>query len=183
MRPLRLPTLLLAVTAVTACGGTAASRGAPMAVPDRFQVTYRHDAPVMQDTLPITSDQAWAVLPAVYQELGLPGAAATNTPDARVFITPHMRIRGALFTGRRNSEFLDCGVGNSGVPRADTHSVNFLVITRLRPLPGNRVVLESMLDGLAKDQAMAGTEVECGGTGKLEEYIAQLVLQKARARG
>lgn len=154
-----------------------------MAVPDRFQVTYRHDAPFMQDTLAVTAEQAWAVLPAVYRELGLPGAAATNTPDARVFITPHMRIRGALFTGRRNSEFLDCGVGNTGIPRADTHSINFIVITRLRPLPGNRVVVESLLDGLAKEQSSQSTEVECGGTGKLEEYIATLVQQKVRAGG
>lgn len=179
----RVCALVFAAAMAAGCAATPNNRpGEPMKVPHRFMVTYREDAPYSRDTLRMSVEQVWATLPAVYQELGLPGTPASNTQE-RVFITPHVRIRGQLFTGNRNSSFLDCGVSTGGAPRADTHAVTFMMMTRLRVVSEGITVVESMLDGTAREHVSSNTAAECAGTGRLEKHVVALIRQKARPGG
>jgi hypothetical protein len=168
-------TLSALITGCASSRSPESSQG-PLETPDRFSILIRSDAPVFRTVLPVPLDQAWEMLPAVYRELGYPGAPASNTRD-HVYITPNMAIRGRLYPGEHNSNYLDCGTTVTGA-RADMYEVHFVMITRLRAGKDGETVVETVVDGRARDRSVSGTVVPCTGAGKLEKAVADLLRRK-----
>jgi hypothetical protein len=173
-----LSLLLAAMSLLAGCTGSRspAAPKATLETPERFSIVARSDASVFRTVFDAPADRVWDLLPAVYRELGYPGASATNTTD-RTFITPNMAIRGRLYPGEYNSTYLDCGTVPIG-PRADVYEVHFVMVTRVREGPGDTTVVETIVDGRARDRAGNGMIVPCAGTGKLEKAVADRLRRK-----
>jgi hypothetical protein len=160
-------------------GSTAGAPSAPVPIPDRFTITYRADAPQTRTVVAAPVERVWDALPGVYREFGYPAAPASNTPD-RVYITPALLVRGRLYQGERNSDYLDCGDDPNVGARADAHEVTFWIVTRVQPTEEGHTLVETMIDGRARDRQSSSTPAYCFGTGKLEKQIAALLLQRTR---
>lgn len=168
LRRSMLTTVLAGI--VSSCAGGAGSGSAT--VPEQYTIEYRASLQGEQFSVDASPERVAAVLPAVYERLGLPTARASNT-DELEFITPALRITGVLYEGSRNSEYLDCGRGFS-TDRADDPELVlvFFVLTRIRPSESGGSVIESILDGYAENRFHSTNPVPCRGTGKLEAEIA-----------
>jgi len=98
---------------------------------------------------------------------------ATNSSDL-VFISPSAQAIGRIYLEALDSEFLDCGVGLTG-PIADTHMVQFAIVTRIHQNDTGGATIEVIVDGFARDRYHNMNPVPCRGTGKLEGEIAELL--------
>ena len=79
-----------------------------------------------------------------------------------------------------NSVYFDCGMGLSG-PRADMYQVTFAIVTRVTTHSANETLVETLVDGRARDRATSGSDVTCSGTGRLERAIADLPRHQLRS--
>ena len=69
----------------------------------------------------------WRVSCARYRYLGFPGGLASRT-DEILFISPTATAEGRIYNEEPNSLNLDCGKVLGG-PRADSHIVQFVIVT------------------------------------------------------
>lgn len=184
MRRMTVRSLVAVVVGIAsaACGSAGSGAGppsAPVPIPDRFSITYRADAPQTRTVVPAAVERVWEALPRVYREFGYPATPASNTPD-RVYITPALLVRGRLYQGERNSDYLDCGDDPNVGARADAYEVTFWIVTRVQPTAEGHTLVETMIDGRARDRQSSSTPAYCFGTGKLEQQLATLLLQRTR---
>lgn len=172
------PLIVLIVPFLLAgCGG---STGGPKAardleLPERYFVRFRADADPHRSTVPAPLAQVEEAIPFAYRQVGFPVGRAGGGDN--LFITPTLRIKSQLYEGERTSKYIDCGSGPGG-PRADLYQVEFVLLTRLRPDGGERTIVETILDGRAKDRAVSAYPVACRGTGRLEGEIAELLRRR-----
>jgi hypothetical protein len=175
----------VAFLALAACAsaGTPAAGGAPETVvialpPDAVGTGSRpvllplhRDERGSRATRAAPLDQVWAVLPAVYDQLGI----AVATLDARTHrigntaLVAHRRL-----AGQRVSAFLECGTTAFGAPLADTYRIEASVLSTQRPAPAG-AMLETRLEARAVNPGVSGAPVRCASTGRLEELIARAV--------
>lgn len=174
------------VLALTLAGGlanctssTATRRSQqPLETPDRFTIYFRDDAYAHATAVDAPVDEVWKVVPAVFRELGYPGAQASGA--GYVFITPNLQIRGRLYPEEPNSKYIDCGTGITGA-RADSYVVWFAIVTRVRPGAEGGSIVETAIDGNARDRAHSSNAVRCSGTGVLERAIGEMIVIKVKA--
>jgi len=162
----------------TGACSTAANSGAGggLETPERFTTFFRGDAVPHRTVVQAPIDVVWRALPQVYREFGYPGATASNTEE-RIFLTPHMQIRGRLYEGEANSKYIDCGIGMTG-PRADTHDVHFAIVTRVRASSETETLVETLIDGTARDRSATGGSTLCKGTGLLEQAVVEALIAR-----
>jgi hypothetical protein len=172
----------LALVLAAAGGGCA---GAPEARPESQVVTpetrpiyLRNEPGVHVTAISEPVDKVWRALPEAYRLLGLPGEPAAGVRHA--LATPNMRITGRLYPGEANSKYLDCGESIRG-PRADTHEIYFNVTSRVRAHPDGGSVVETVLDGNARDPNQGSNPVKCTGKGVLEKMIGDAVIRSMRS--
>lgn len=158
-----LPLLLL-----TAC--------AP-AGPGSYRVAFRVDGESSRHVVPYPVEAVWAALPLAYADLQLPAGPASR--GEMEFTTPQLRVENQLY-GRRNSEFMDCGIVGAGTRLEDHGEVTLAMITRLEPAPGGTVVMTQM-DASARRRDAASNLVECSTRGVLEEAVVDALLKRLRA--
>lgn len=175
-RVIRLLSLGLVGACSTAAGG--GTGGAAVEAPDRFITYFREDALPYTDTLNAPVEAVWRAVPEVFKQLGYPGAAATNASD-RIFMTPGMQIRGRLYEGESNSKYIDCGIAIAG-QRADSHEVQFVIITRVLAGSESETIVATVIDGTARDRTGTSAPRRCTGTGVLEKAITELLTAKTR---
>ena len=141
---------------------------------DSYSITVRDDARGYKYTLEASAERIIDALPIVYEYFGFPGGLASNQ-DGLVFISPTATAEGRIYEEAPNSDFLDCGATVGARQRADTHIVQFAVITRIVPLDAGGTEIEIILDGRARERAQRLNAVPCRGKGKLEGEIAALL--------
>lgn len=140
---------------------------------DQFSIRYRADARGYSYTFEAPTDRIVETLPEVYEYLGFPGGLASHT-DELLFVSPTATAEGRIYDDEANSVYLDCGTV-LGRPRADTHILQFVLMTRIVPLETGGSEIEVIVDGRARDRAHNMNAVPCRGTGKLEGQIAALL--------
>ena len=114
-------------------------------------------------------DAAWAVLPDVYEALGIQGGVAGDR-ILRFGPAPVRRIGGGSL-----SNFVDCGYGPGG-PYAVLYDVTLEVVTHARATSdGTASVLETLVRGTAADRASRTRPIRWTSTGDLERLIAEVV--------
>jgi len=174
MRPLLLASLAAALlgTACSSGGGAPRSFDNPLGLPQNISIEQRREAPVHRVEVTHAAQELASEVPGVYRFLGL--EVEESPQDPYLFYTSNMRITGQLYEGERNSEYLNCGSALQG-ERADVYEVEFALVTRLRPLEGGGSIVETRLEGRARDRFVNEAPVYCTGTGKLEEQIAELL--------
>lgn len=176
-----LPMALAAFLSACGASGTPGSSMGRLDSPELFSALSRADVPAHRSELAAPVDRVAAAVPGVYEYLGLP---VDRVEDALpvLFATPDLRIRGQLYEGERNSDYIDCGETGPGGERADLYEVEFVVLTRLLDDGQGGTVVETLLNGSARRPGVTDdSAVRCRGTGKLERQIATLL--RARAGG
>lgn len=181
---IRIGAVLFALGATGACASSAPEAAPP--TPEnvsRVGVTVSHgglggaeirnDPGAVARTVAAALDSVWAVLPEVYEALGIAGAGAD--PERKVFGNPEFKPR--RIDGQRLSRYIDCGRGVTAAPRADEFDVTMSVLTRLTAAEGGGTLVQTTVQATGKPRAVSGNPVFCPSRGTLELRVAELVLQ------
>ncbi len=122
-----------------------------------------------------TVDEAWAVLPGVYAELGIP--LSVNDNVRKTLGNTGWRVRRSI--GRVPAQrYLDCGSSGT-LENAETYQLNLSIITTVVPNQNGGSVVSTALSGTGKNPVTSSAaEVRCASKGDLELRIRDMV-QKA----
>ena len=176
--------LVSASLAFAACGPATAppGSGTPGQMPN--QVIMGNDAVlvntsavvrVVSQDVAAPVDRVWAVLPAVYQELGLGASAdpARRTVSGTASLTRR-------FQGEQAVRFFDCGLGQFGTPIAATYTIRLTLSTTVNSDDaGSGSRLATMVEANARSNDGANAVgAQCRSAGRLEEMIAARVRAK-----
>ena len=145
--------------------------------PPEYWVKFRSDAHTSRHVVPYPPEEVFRMLPRAYESLGLPGGSPRNAAGME-YMTPQLGVRGQLY-GKRNSEFIECGVVHNGAPLEDQGEVLLAMITRLEPVPGGTAVL-TQLDSYARRRDTSSDPISCISRGVLEDAIAEILLMHLR---
>lgn len=176
---MRFPTLAIALL-LTGCA-SAQQPGLPeaptttrkvteiqMAEGARVAVTQMIESNLRTTNIAGTPDAAWAVLPGVFEELGVP--VTMVDARSRLLGTTENRIR--RFGTTRLSRYLDCGSGMAG-QYADLYDVYVSVVTQLHPGEGDGTQVRTQVEASAKDGAHGNSALRCTSKGTLEAAIVK----------
>lgn len=145
---------------------------------DSYSIRVREDARGYRYAFDAPTNRVVEALPEVYTYFGFPGGLATSTDDL-LFISPTATAEGRIYAEEPNSLYLDCGRVLGG-PRADTHILQFALVTRIVALDTGGSEVEIIIDGRARDRVHQTNAVPCRGTGKLEGQVAALLGNRLR---
>ena len=120
------------------------------------------------------SEEVWAVLQVVYDELGIPLEVVNLS--GRYLGNPDFTPR--RIGGQRLSRFLDCGYGMTATPRADDYRVNMGVITRLSATEGGGTSVVTEIAANAEARDVSADPVQCSSKGRLETTIVEMITEK-----
>ena len=162
-------TLLVVTPFIVSCGGG----GAGSSTLDQYSISYRADARGYRYTFAVPAERVAEALPEVYRYLGFPGGLASD-PDEMLFISPTATAEGRIYDDEPNSRYLDCGSVMARA-RADTHILQFVLVTRIIPLDAGGTEIEVIVDGRARERAHNMNAVPCNGTGRFEDQVAALL--------
>ena len=136
-----------------------------------FSVWVRRDAAPVRRVVAAPLETVWDVLPNAFRDLGYSGGRSAREGE-RIFLTPSLTIKGRLYEGELNSDYLDCGRTAAGQFAADVYEVRFAILARLVPERDSTSV-EIVIDGTARDRTQSSNAVFCTGTGKIETALLQ----------
>ena len=119
-------------------------------------------------------DRVWALLPAVYQELGLD--FTTLDPSRRLIGNDGLVVRRKL-KDVPLTRYLNCGGGQEG-PNAARYDVTMSIFTRLSPTSEGGTSVATMVGALARSPLFTNSVVNCSSTRRLEDRIATLLRVK-----
>lgn len=130
--------------------------------------------------LPASVDRVWAVLPSVYEKLGV--SVQMVDPDRKMMGNRALQVSHRL--GRQPlSRFVSCGYTVTGASIEDTYRVTMAVISTVQPAgAGSRV--ETTVTATAKDLGTSNPPVNCTSRENLEKLITnQLQIELATQSG
>ena len=132
-------------------------------------LTFPTEAKPVANVLPADADRVFALLPAVFAELGVP--VATIDAKQRMLGTAGTRVPRSL-KGQALSRYLDCGTGAMGRLNADYYEVTLVAVTTVVPSPAGSE-LRTAIRGSARPAGVSGDAVNCTSRLRLEERIAE----------
>lgn len=133
---------------------------------------------VVAEEVAAPADRVWAVLPAVFEEMGF--AASANAETRTVVTQP--RTVNRRFLDAPASEYFDCGRGQFGVELAAVNTVRATVRTTVVPSEGSGSRLETVVEAHARSSDGASSVMaQCRSTRRLEAVMAERV--RARLPG
>jgi hypothetical protein len=181
---MRIALLGLAACALAACGTSNPSPSAgPASLPtqaigtsDGINISTSTEVRVLSSDIAAPVDRVWAVLPGVYEQLGLQGAS--SDPARRTVSTATSFTR--RFLGEQATRYVDCGTGSFGTPIAQQYTIRMTITTTVNPAAdGSGSRLDNMVEARAfsTDGANA-VAAQCRTQGRLEQMISTLVQGK-----
>jgi hypothetical protein len=118
-------------------------------------------------TLPFAIADAWRVLPAVYDSLGIP----ITRVDAAQFAIANDGLKVRARLGKTSlSRYLDCGDTQMG-PSADNYEVYMTIGTMLRSTGPSSTIVETVLEASARPIQFAQAASKCSSKGELEPRV------------
>lgn len=171
--------VVLAAAGTVACGASTSSGTTPappqtrnvMRIGNYAPIEFFNEPGVGARTIAAHVDRVWGVLPAVYDQMGIP--PTSMDPPNYELGNPSLNTR--RVDGDRMNTFIDCGTSFSG-PLANTYDVTLTVATRLTPKADSTIVVTT-LDAYAEPMAVSGNPIHCQSRGELELRIAQRALE------
>ncbi len=170
------------VLALAACGACASSgQGATQMGPETVSRVFipggsgtemYNEPGVGSRLVDAPLDSVWLALPKVYELLGIPDAGA----DSEQMTFGNLGYRARRVEGKRLSNYIDCGMGSTAIPKADDYQVTLSVLTRLTPGEDGGTMAVTTVEATGKPRAVSGNPVYCQSKGTLEARVAQLVL-------
>jgi len=174
-------TLPILATCVAGCGGSGSGRESQPPVPAVTRTVldigpYRaleiHTEPGVESrTISAKTEHVWAVLPAVYERLGIPPTVS----DPPTLTMGNQRHRASRFEGSRMSTVIECG-SSLGGPLANQYEITLSVLTTLTP-QGDDTVLTTTVDAFGEPRAVTGNRIHCTSKGLVELRVAQIVAE------
>jgi hypothetical protein len=143
-----------------------------------YSFQFYPDERIVVDTLSITLSAAWSSIARAYADAGLPPGVAQE--GMRTYGVPRASVRRSL-AGVPMSRLLRCGA-TMGIENADSYSVTLSIVSRLRPVLTDRVVIESQLRASALPTGVSSNPIICATTGELERRIKNLLDYHATPR-
>jgi hypothetical protein len=142
----------------------------------RSTATLTAEAGVGETTFQQSPAAVWAVLPAVFSQLGI--EATVNDPAGGQMGNPGYEPR--RIENRRLSSFLDCGSGLTG-DYADTYRVRLMIRVELISSAIETTVVRTTVDAYAQDRNTSGNAIHCRSRGSLERRVGELVAERLAA--
>ncbi|GJG85115.1 hypothetical protein tb265_02960 [Gemmatimonadetes bacterium T265] len=136
-----------------------------------LQVALTHNDAAVESDLAVSPDRAYAVLPLVYDQLGL--KVNTVVSDTRTIGVNAVRMRRVGKDAL--SRFVSCGTDVTGMSLADSYAVTLTVMSRVTPSGTTGALLGTQVLASAQPMSTSGTVVTCQSTGLLEDRIAKAV--------
>lgn len=125
-----------------------------------------------------TPEQVWAVLPAIYDSLGVP----VETVDPTRHLIGNLGFKAHQKLGKTSlSKYIDCG-RTQGFPSADTYDVHMVVTTQVQPGDAGASTLSTFLEAAARPLAYSGEYVKCSSLGVVESAINNAVRARLAKR-
>jgi hypothetical protein len=167
---------LLLAAALLGCGGTPRETHVPISRSRSY--TRAVDTLGAETIVAAAAARVWAVLPAVYTDLGL--QINFRNPEERRSGTCYQPVRGRL--GKELlSTFVDCGETRA-VPNADRHEVALTVLSTVLRIDDRFTAIRTYVLGVAVDASgVSQQRIWCFSRGALEERIRAAV--EARLAG
>ena len=134
-----------------------------------YQTDLTHSDRATESDLPVTADRAFAILPIVYEQIGL--KINTAVSDSRTIGVNGARTRRVGKDAM--SRFLSCGNDATGNSLADSYSVLLTVLSRVTPSGTTGSVLSTQVIATAQPMSTSGSVITCQSTGVLEDRIAK----------
>lgn len=140
---------------------------------DLQRVDLRNESSVGQRMVTGTLVEVWAVLPAVFAQLGI----ETTRVDSGEAVIGNPGYRARRIEGQRMSRYLDCG-RSFGRDYADQYAVTLGVLVQLAPAADGGTIVRTVVDAYARDPSQNGSPVHCITWGSLERRVGDLVAEK-----
>jgi hypothetical protein len=176
--------LAASLFALSACGAATEAESSRSSTPptqviptgDGFHVSTTAESRTLRHDVNAPMPRVWAVLPEVYQDIGLRGTAdATIRTVSSGSVSFTRRMLGEPVT-----RFFDCGRGQFGADIAATHTIHLTVRTTVQPgdTPESSK-LETVAQAYARNNDGANALLaQCHTKGVLESFIALRVMEK-----
>ena len=173
---------LVVLAVATSCASSGSSPDPGIVTPtERVVAADTHGAyrttvtPTDKAHVPVAPSRVFAALKSVYEDLGVP--PAINDPTTgRLGNTDFYKTHKLGIVPI--STYLNCGESIMG-PAADHYRVYISVISLVRPDGKGESELETALSAQARNMEGTTSElVSCGTTGRLEQLIRQLLLDR-----
>lgn len=134
----------------------------------RFGTVFSTEPAHPPDTVATTAAHVFAVLPAVFQAIGVPLSVVDST--SRVTGALRVPVRRPI-AGQRLSLLLECGTGSYG-PNAERYTVQLTLLAAVHGVDSSHTEVHTRVDGTASPNGLS-TVVKCLSTGRLEERFAE----------
>lgn len=182
---MRLIATTLSALFLAGCAGAAAGTGsdvAPTPTVATTRIVTTEGGTVMASAMNVdidvrlavtgTADQAWAVLPGVYAELGIP----LSVNDARTKTLGNTGWRTRRMIGRVPAQrYLECGSSGT-LANAETYQLTLSIVSTVAPNARGGATVATTVTGSGKNPITSSSaEVRCASTGDLELRIRDLV--------
>lgn len=169
--------LLLAIGCASPVPGTKSEEPARSVVrTSGFQAAeFLTEGDRVHSRFPDSPAEVWAVLPAVYERLGIPVAKL----DEERMTLGNQALKARSIDGKRMSTFVDCGTTLSGRV-ADRYDVTLNLATQVAEAPGGGSEIVTSLDAWAEPRLTRGDAVHCRSRGALEEQISAMTSEELR---
>jgi hypothetical protein len=175
--------LLVSLAILSACSSSPVVESAP--APQTVRVVGGSTGPIAMGmsasapdaratALPATTADAWRVLPAAFESLGIPLSMIDST--TRVAGNSGFNVRRRLGSIPM-MRLVDCGTTQGG-PSAETYDIRLIVTSQIKAGEGSGSSLSTTVEAMGKPVAFSGEYIRCSSTGVLETRIADAV--KAR---
>jgi hypothetical protein len=125
------------------------------------------------DTLEVSADRVWAILPEAYAELGVP---LTVVDTAAHYLGARGVTTRRPVGGLRLSRILECGTGSFG-PNAERYTVQLTLLSAVQPIDATHSLVAIRVGGSAAPNGLSSS-VKCETSGALEEKL--LAVLRAR---
>jgi hypothetical protein len=145
--------------------------------PRDFTVRVRDEARTHEAVIDLPVERVWAAVPLAFADLKYT-AGPSKRRGERLYLTPHLTIRGRLYPHALNSAYIDCGYTGAGTPASDSYSVTFAILMWVKENPRGGTKVEVLIDGSALQRETTSNAVPCQGTGRLERDLVHAL--KAR---
>jgi hypothetical protein len=174
-----LCTSLAAACAPSSAPTPAPGRSEPVARVEETStgMTFRiqTDAGGVEQTVDAPPERLWAVLPQVYEALGIRAEVA----DEAGRIYGSRKVSARQIAGKRAGTFVRCGNEGAGASAMSMYRHQLSVLTSLRPGPGGKTVVTSQVGGTATPVEGTSTgAVLCASTGELEAMILERITDR-----
>ncbi len=134
----------------------------------RFGSAFSIEPARTPDTLATTDAHVFAVLPKVFEAIGVPlSVVDTSSKVMGALRVPVRRPIG----GQRLSLLLECGTGSYG-PNAERYMVQLTLLAAVRQVDAGHAEVQTRVEGSASPNGLS-TVVKCMSTGRLEERFTE----------